>query len=152
MAAASDSMHWGLWPPSRITVGRRRTTWNRPGHVTEAKPRRTASSLMRQPRCRRTSTVVRATAALRSWCVPNRGRCSDRYAPKWNTCPSSESLTDWMAPKSTTVSGAPAVRQRAATTSRTEGAQGYRTAWQPGLMMPDLVAAICSTVSPSTAV
>ena len=47
--------------------------------------RRTASSLMCQPRRRRTSTAVRATAALRSWCAPNRGRCNDRYAPKWNT-------------------------------------------------------------------
>lgn len=33
-------------------------------------------------------------------------------------------------------------------TSATDGAQGYSTASQPGLMIPDLVAAIFSTVSP----
>ena len=49
---------------------------------------------------------------------------------------------------STGCSVTPQERHRADTTSATDGAQGYNTASQPGLMMPDLVAAIFSTVSP----
>ena len=57
----------GLWLPSRIKAGEERSSSNRPGQRTVARPWRMAWSEISQPRLRKARSAVMAVAALQGW-------------------------------------------------------------------------------------
>ena len=65
--SASSAAPFGLWAPSTMTQGSRRSREKRPGQDTPASPRRTACSGMENPLAFSTSTVSSAAAAFLRW-------------------------------------------------------------------------------------
>lgn len=65
--SASSAAPFGLWAPSTMTQGSRRSREKRPGQDTPASPRRTACSGMENPLAFSTSTVSSTAAAFLRW-------------------------------------------------------------------------------------